>query len=242
MDSKGFIGSCDGLVISSTTSRESRKISNALVTVKTPVALQDSENAFIEKTLHYISSIEGSVKSGLVLSTNTKLPSRYIIIIRGMPLMRFEDFKAIRDMNDHIRDIQISTCEELIRIDVWRTGKKSTTKKKRKRQKDSVVTNCDLSSVDDRDRKCIKQLLLKLNAMHEVECQFQVRVDTSIPDFYQLELNMLDSLSLYTLETILHECRTFCTDFEFDFPHKLIRAKCLKVTAPLRRRQVLTIK
>lgn len=210
--------------------------------MKKPVALQVSENAFVEKTLHYISSINGCVRSGLVLSTNTKFPTRYILAIRGMPCMSMGDFKNIRDTNDHIRDIFISTAEETIRIDVWRQGKRPVSKKKRKRSKDSVVTTCDLSSVDQRDRKCLRQLLLRLNAMPEIECQFEVRVDTSLPDYYQLELDILDKISFASLETIQHECRSFCQQIEFDFPHKAVRVQCLRLDAPLQRRRRLVLK
>lgn len=220
-------------------SHRSREIS--MVRVKKPVALQSNENAFIEKTLHYISSIKGAVRSGLILSTNTKFPTRYIIAIRGMPSMTIEDFKNIRDTNDHIRDIRISTAEEIVRIDIWRSGKKPERKKKRKRPKESVVTSCDLGSVDDKDKKCLKQLLLRLNAMPEIECQFEVRVDTSTPEMYMIDANIVDNMSLESVESILHECRSFCTNIEFDFPHKLLRIHCLRIAAPLRRKK-LTLK
>lgn len=213
-----------------------------MVRVKKPVALETSETAFVEKTLHYISSIPGCDKSGLVLSTNTRFPRRFILAIRGMPAMSIEDFQNIRDTNDHIRDIFISTAEEMIRIDVWRTGKEPQRQKKRRRPKESVVTTCDLSSVDARDRKCLRQLLLRMNAMPEIECQFEVRVDTSQPDYYKLEMQILDRVSLASLEGIVHECRAFCHDIEFDFPHKLMRVKCLKLAAPLRPRKILRVK
>lgn len=209
--------------------------------MKNPVALQVVENAFIEKTLHYISSIHGCVKAGLILSTNTKYPTRYIIAIRGMPCMSMQDFQNIRDTNDHIRDIRISTAEEIIRVDIWRFGKRPDKTKKRKRPKEAVVTSCDLSSVDKGDRKCLRQLLLRLNAMPEIECQFEVRVNTSLPEVYQLELMFLDNLSLESLEGILHESRSFCTGLEFDFPHKLVRIRCLRVAAPLRNRKTLRL-
>jgi hypothetical protein len=211
----------------------------SLVRVKKPVALQSNENAFIEKTLHYISSIKGAVKSGLILSTNTKFPTRYIIAIRGMPSMTIDDFKNIRDMNDHIRDIRISTAQEIVRIDIWRSGKKPERKKKRKRPKQSVVTSCDLGSVDDKDKKCLKQLLLRLNAMPEIECQFEVRVDTSTPEMYMINANIVDNMSLESLESILHSCRSFCTNIEFDFPHKLLRIHCLRLAAPFRRKRLI---
>lgn len=212
-----------------------------MVRVRKPVALQPPENAFIEKTLHYISSMRGCVKSGLVLSTNTKYPRRYIIAIRGMPSMSMEDFQNIRDTNDNIRDIFISTAEENVRIDVWRMGKTPNRKKKRRRAKEAVVTSCDLSSVDQRDRRCLRQLLLRLNAMPEIECQFEVRVDTSQPEYYHLEAHILDRVSLRSLEDILHECRAFCHGIEFDFPHNLVRIKCLKLAAPLKHRRIMRV-
>jgi len=230
------------LVVSSTASNSRAALSASVVRVSKPVALASSEGAFIEKTLHYISSINGCVKSGLILSTNTKFPRRYIIAIRGMPAMTLEDFQNIRDTNDHIRDIVISTAEESIRIDVWRSGRQPDRKKKRKRPKDSVVTSCDLSSVDQRDRKCLRQLLLRLNAMPEIECQFEVRVDTSLPDYYKLDIHMLDRVSLLSLETVLHDCRAFVHGIEFDFPHSVIRIKCLKLAAPLQARKIMRIK
>lgn len=152
--------------------------------------------------------------------------------------MTIDDFKNIRDMNNHIRDIRISTFEEIVRIDIWRSGKKPERKKKRKRPKQSVVTSCDLGSVDDKDKKCLKQLLLRLNAMPEIECQFEVRVDTSTPEMYMINANIVDNMSLESLESILHECRSFCTNIEFDFPHKLLRIHCLRIAAPLRRKRL----
>lgn len=233
-----FSGNSTGqLLLPPIASNQSGEIS--LVRVKRPVALQTNENAFIEKTLHYISSINGAVKSGLVLSTNTKFPTRYIIAIRGMPSMTIEDFKNIRDTNDHIRDIRISTAEEVVRIDIWRYGKKPNRKKKRKRAKESVVTSCDLSSVDDKDKKCLKQLLLRLNAMPEIDCQFEVRVDTSAPEMYLLDAHIVDNMSLESLETILHDCRSFCTNIEFDFPRQTLRIHCLRIAAPLTRKKLL---
>ena len=225
------------LLLSSVAPNQSREIS--VVRVKRPVALQTNENAFIEKTLHYISSINGAVKSGLVLSTNTKFPTRYIIAIRGMPSMTIEDFQNIRDTNDHIRDIRISTAEEIVRIDIWRYGKKPESKKKRKRPKESVVTSCDLGSVDEKDKKCLKQLLLRLNAMPEIECQFEVRIDTSTPEMYMLDAHVVDNMSLESLETIMHDCRSYCTNIEFDFPHKILRIHCLRIAAPLKRKKLL---
>ena len=225
------------LLLPPVASNKSREIS--LVRVKRPVALQANENAFIEKTLHYISSINGAVKSGLVLSTNTKFPTRYIIAIRGMPSMTIEDFQNIRDTNDHIRDLRISTAEEVVRIDIWRYGKKPERKKKRKRPKESVVTSCDLSSVDEKDKKCLKQLLLRLNAMPEIECQFEVRVDTSAPEMYLLDAHIVDNMSLESLETILHDCRSFCTNIEFDFPHQILRIHCLRIAAPFKRKTLV---
>jgi hypothetical protein len=242
MDSSVSVDSSRELVLSSTTSAPRREISTAVVRVKRPVALQVSENAFVEKTLHYISSINGCVRSGLVLSTNTKFPTRYILAIRGMPSMSIDDFKNIRDTNDHIRDVLISTAEDLIRIDVWRTGNSHVGRKKRRRPKEAVVTTCDLSSVLAGDRKCLRQLLLRLNAMPEIECQFEVSVDTSLTDYYQLELNILDRVSLSSLESIQHECRSFCHNIEFDFPHKVVRIQCLRLAAPLRRRKRLVLK
>lgn len=156
--------------------------------------------------------------------------------------MQLDDFKNIRNTNDHIRDILISTAEDLIRIDVWRTGKLPDVRKKRRRPKDAVVTTCDLSSVSAGDRKCLRQLLLRLNAMPEIECQFEVTVDTSLPDYYQLELNILDRVSLTSLENIQHECRSFCHNIEFDFPHKVVCIQCLRLAAPLRRRKKVLLK
>jgi hypothetical protein len=67
-------------------------------------------------------------------------------------------------------------------------------------------------------------------------------VDTSLPDYYQLELNILDRISLASLENIQHECRSFCHNIEFDFPHKVVRIQCLRLAAPLQRRRRLVLK
>jgi len=200
------------------------------------VALQPEESAFIEKTLHYISSIHGAVANKLVLSTNTKFPTRYIILIRGLPNMSMEDFDHIRLMNENIRSIQINMTDETIQIDVWRLGQTESKKKKRKRAKECIVSAYDLSSVDKRDRRCLGRLLMQLNTLEEIECQFDMQVDTSQPEFYRLDLSILDQIKISSLKIVLHDCRSFCRTFEFDFPHKIIRAKCLRLSAPLNRK------
>lgn len=215
-------------------------VAERIVRVKKPVALQESETAFIEKTLHYISEIRGAVKTDLVLSTNTRYPTRYIVMIRGLPLMSFEDFQNIRDMNDHIRSITVCMAEESVRIDVWRQGKVNQKKRKRSRHKE-IQAAYDLSSTDKRDRKCLSQLLLRLNSMDDIECQFDMRIDTSTPEFYVLDLHIMDAIQLTPLEKVLYECRSFCNGFEFDFPHRRMRARCLRLAAPLKRR-VMRIK
>ena len=124
MDASLHTHSSGKLVVSSVASTRERQISisDRVVRVKKPVALQPEESAFIEKTLHYISSIHGAVANKLILSTNTKFPTRYIIMIRGLPNMSMEDFDHIRLMNENIRSIQVNMTNETIQIDVWRLG------------------------------------------------------------------------------------------------------------------------
>lgn len=210
-----------------------------MVQVKKPVALQSDEQSFIEKTLHYISGIRGAIKSNLVLSTNTKFPTRYIILIRGLPTMSINDFDEIKNMNENIRSIKINMAEECIVMDIWRSGKMPN-RKKRKRHSEpkNITAKYDLSSVDKRDRKCLNTLLVRLNSIEELECQFDVHIDTSQPEFYALDLSIFDSLKINSILTVLHSCRSFCSDFEFDFPKKIIRAKCLRLAAPLKRKHM----
>lgn len=150
--------------------------------------------------------------------------------------MSMEDFDHIRLMNENIRSIQVNMTDETIQIDVWRLGQSESKKKKRKRAKECIISAYDLSSVDKRDRKCLGRLLMQLNALEEIECQFDMQVDTSQPEFYRLDLNIFDQIKIGSLRMVLHDCRSFCRTFEFDFPHKIIRAKCLRLAAPLNRR------
>jgi len=238
MDSQDIFRNSGQLVLPSITSSESRPIPvpERLVRVKKPVALHESEQSFIEKTLHYISEIRGAVKTNLVLSTNTRYPTRYIIIIRGLPLMSIQDFQSILDMNDSIRSIHVCMSDESIKIDVWRQGKKTRHKRKRVSNTNSINAEYDLSSVDKRDRKCLKKFLLRLNSMEDIECQFDMRIDTSTPEYYVLDIYILDSIGLKALEQVLYECRSFCNGFEFDFPRQRLRARCLRLAAPLKKR------
>ena len=126
-----------------------------------------------------------------------------------------------------------------MRIDVWRVGKAPDSSRQRKRKRrDAVPLNIkyDLGSVDKRDRRCLHMLLYRLNALDDIECQFDMQVDTSQPEFYQLDLAIHDALRVSSLGQVLHNCRSFCTQFIFDFPQKIIRAKCLRLAAPLKRR------
>jgi hypothetical protein len=212
-----------------------------MVTVSRPVALKPEESAFVEKTLHYISSIRGAVSTDLLLSTNTKYPSRYIILIRGLPLVGMSDFVNIHNTNDRIREMKVSMLDSSLRIDVWRDNAKSLQRKTMKRTLDERYAPhilCDMANVDKRDRKCLVTLLQLLSGMKNVECQFNVHIDTSHPEYYSVDLHILDSIVIQEVEHILHQCRSFCSDIHFDFPQKIIRAKCLRLAAPLRRRRL----
>lgn len=160
------------------------------------------------------------------------------MMIRGLPLMSMDDFEHIMLMNDNIRSIRLDMAAETVNIDVWRAGHASKRRKKRKRDKDLITSAYDLSSVDRRDRKCLAQLLMRLNALEEIECQFDLTIDTSQPEFYRLDLSIFDPLSIQSLKDVLHACRSFCRSFEIDFPHKVIRAKCLRLAAPLKRKRL----
>ena len=197
----------------------------------------------MEKTLHYISSIRGAVSTDLTLSTNTKYPTRYIIMIRGLPLIHMGDFESIYNTNGLIREMKVNMLESSLRIDVWR-GNASVRKKKKKRrwvESSACRLVCDMSNVDNRDTKCLTQLLKLLSGMENVECQFTVQVNTSNPEYYSIDCHILDSICIQEINNILHKCRNFCSDISFDFPHKIVRAKCLRLAAPLRRR-TLTLK
>lgn len=223
----------------------SRQISSSdrLVSMSRPVALKPEESAFVEKTLHYISSIRGAVSTDLTLSTNTKYPSRYIIMIRGLPLIHMGDFETIYNTNDRIREMKVNLLESSLRIDVWRgnTSGRKLKKKRRLVEPSACRLVCDMSNVDNRDTKCLTQLLKLLSGMENVECQFTVQVNTSNPEYYSVDLHILDSICIKEIQNILHKCRHFCNDIGFDFPHKIVRAKCLRLAAPLRRRR-LTLK
>lgn len=207
-----------------------------MVRVRKPVALQTDENAFIEKTLLYISSIRGNTKTDLEISTNTRYPTRYVLIVRGVPVLTIDDIHSICDMNERIRSVRVNMTDETLCIDVWRDGKVPPMSKKRKRgtvQETTTLSNWDLNSVDKSDRRCLDMFLRRINAMPNIECQFDVRVDTSIPNTYSLEMYILDSVYIHDLEQVIHSCRSFCSGIEFDFPKRLIRAKCLRVAAPI---------
>lgn len=151
--------------------------------------------------------------------------------------MSLQDLQNIRDMNQKIRSIVLDMSTETIQVDVWRAEHTSRVKKKkRRRSKDVVSSVYDLTSVDARDKKCISMLLYRLNSLDDIECQFEVSIDTSNPEMYHIDLRILDTLHLAPLESIMHECRTFCVGFDFDFPRHAVRVKCLRLAAPLKRR------
>jgi hypothetical protein len=218
--------------------------SRNVVNIKNSVALQPSETAFVEKTLHYISSIRGVVKTSLTLRTNTKYPTRYIILISGLPKMTMKDFNNIKNMNENIRSIRMSMATASVKIDIWRHQKKPPkSKKKRKRSRKIVRKDLryDLTYVDKHDKKCLIQLLRGMNAHEDIECQFKINIDTSVPEVYLLSVDIRDEIRLEPLIDIIRECRTFCSAFEFDFPLRIIRITCLRLAAPLQRR-VLRLK
>jgi hypothetical protein len=218
---------------------KSREISNV---VKGGIALDVSEQAFVEKTLQYISSINGCVETDLNLRTNTKYPSRFIIMISGLPKITLHDFIQISTTNGNIREITVNVAEGTVKIDVWRQNKnKSTKKKKRKRETSLVKTDVDLSNVDKTDHKCLQTLVESFSKLKKIQTQFVTRVDTSDPEIYSIEMHIFDSLSIRDIVNIQHQSRTYCREIIFNFPQKQIEAKCLHLAAPIRRR-MLTIK
>ena len=92
--------------------------------VKGGIALDIAEMAFVEKTSNYISSINGCISTELSLRTNTKYPSRYIVLISGLPKITLHDFIQISTTNGNIREIVVNMAEGTVKIDVWRQGKK----------------------------------------------------------------------------------------------------------------------
>ena len=195
----------------------------------------------MEKTLHYISGIRGAVQTNLTLSTNTKYPSRYIVVLQGLPAIVLNDFTTIRNTNERIRHILVNMVEASIRVDVWRENAKKKNKTRKRNRPNSRRIACDLTNVENRDKKCLATLLQHLNNMSNVECEFTAIVDTSNPEYYSINVHIMDSICIKEIETIMHNCRSFCVGIEFDFPHKVVRVKCLRLAAPLRRRR-LTLK
>ena len=204
--------------------------------MKKPTALQSDEQAFIEKTLLYISGIRGNTKTELELSTNTRYPTRYVVIVRGVPIVTLGDVHNICNMNQRIRSVSVNMTDETLCIDVWRAGKERVQNKKRKRSlytEKTSLPNWDLGSVDKNDRRCLDMFLQRVNGMPNIECQFTVNVDTSRADMYFLDMHILDTVFVKHIERVVPECRSFCAGIEFDFPRRIIRAKCLRIAAPV---------
>ena len=207
------------------------------------MALQPDEQAFVEKTLLYISGIRGAAKTELELSTNTRYPTRYVLVVRGVPVMTLEDVRNICDMNTRIRSVSVNMTDETLCIDVWRAGRQPPSGKKRKRTEHvRALHTWDLGSVDKADRRCLDIFLQRVNTMPNIECQFDVNVDTSRPDRYFLDMHILDTVFVHDLERVMYECRSICTGIQFDFPRRVIRANCMRIAAPItvkRRKLVL---
>lgn len=208
------------------------------------MALQPDEQSFVEKTLLYISGIRGAAKTELELSTNTRYPTRYVLVVRGVPVMTLEDVRNICDMNTRIRSVSVNMTDETLCIDVWRAGRQPAAGKKRKRSRTEqfrALHTWDLGSVDKADRRCLDMFLQRVNTMPNIECQFDVNVDTSRPDRYFLDMHILDTVFVHDLERVMYECRSVCTGIQFDFPRRVIRANCMRIAAPitLKRRKLV---
>jgi|TARA_B110000483_G_C18001501_1_gene467474 anti-anti-sigma regulatory factor len=224
------------LVVQPIEPTQSREISNV---VKGGIALDVSEKAFVEKTLQYISSINGCIETDLNLRTNTKYPSRFIILISGLPKITLHDFIQISTTNGNIREITVNVAEGTVKIDVWRQNKnKNSKKKKRKRERSVVKTEVNLSNVDKMDKKCLQTLVEAFAKLKNVQTQFVTRVDTSDPEIYSIGMYIFDNLSIRDIVDIQHQSRTYCREIIFNFPQKQIEAKCLHLSAPIRRRRL----
>jgi methionyl-tRNA synthetase len=82
----------------------------------------------------------------------------------------------------------------------------------------------------------LETLVKSFAKLKNVETQFVTRVDTSDPEIYSISMHIMDSLSIRDIVDIQHKSRTYCREIIFYFPQKRIEAKCLHLSAPIRRR------
>jgi hypothetical protein len=208
-----------------------------------PTVEQEDRN-FIAKVIEHIRTLPGDTEK-LKVQTNTKFPSRYVLMLTNLPAMKYEDFITIQTLAPRLRNISVSLKDKYIKIDMWKNG---AAQKKTKRKFHAATTRkWNLKTIPKTDKNMLERILDGLTSMPSLPCQFHVDVESKPPNYYYLNVITNDIMAMKELIDFKHTHRAFVKEIDFLFPSNTIRfeiekASALTEAAVGQRRQVVVYK
>ncbi len=191
--------------------------------------VEELDRNFIRKTLQYIQTLPGAQKDKLLVQTNTKLPSRYILMISNLPVMAMHDFNTITTLAPRLRAMTISLKDNWLKIDMWKQGAQTRVLKRKITQPSNRTWN--LKSITSTDRLMLVTLLDGISNLPSFPCQFHVDITNVPPDNYTIDIISNDVIDISDLVTFKQLSRAFLKDIQFNFSGNSMKMDIEKASA-----------
>tara|TARA_B100000214_G_scaffold318312_1_gene252587 strand:- start:369 stop:1025 length:657 start_codon:yes stop_codon:yes gene_type:complete len=195
----------------------------------TQPTVEQEDRTFISKVVEFIQTLPGCDKERLIVQTNTSFPSRYVLVIRKLPMLKDDDFQTIVTLAPRLRDMVVSMKLGFIKIDMWKYGAKQ--RKKKRKNVSRVKKAFNLKTIPESDKPMLTRILNGLANLPSLPCQFHVSVKSEPPDYYHVDIISNDIISLEELKDFKVKFRAFVKTIEFNFPQNSIRLKIERATA-----------
>ncbi len=193
------------------------------------IAMEHEDSSFIEKSVAYLSSLEGARQSDISVLTNSRLPKRYLFTIKNLPLVNLDDLMHVSAMSTFVKHIEIDLNQKLLKFDCWK--KKGKTSRKRERSLspicviDKNIEGINLDSLHDSDKQIALRIINAIYAMPSVVCQFRCRSLMLPPNSYMLDMKIKDNLNYARLKQLLNTFRAFVESVSINFPQQSLQIK-----------------
>lgn len=201
------------------------------------VNMEREDRLYIEKVVAFLHSLEGAQKSKMSVMTNTRLPTRFMCVVNNLPPITMRELEHISALTNNLKSMHIDLQQSKLTLEAWKTH----ANKRKKRARSPSPTSgfmfkssedWDLSAIHIEDRNTAKRVIEAIGNMPQLDCQFQVTVESKPPTCYELNLKIRDVMSYAVFRAFHREFRAFVGKIIFDFPQKVVRVTVKRMHAP----------
>lgn len=201
------------------------------------VNMEREDSLFIEKMVAFLHSLEGAQKSKMSVMTNTRLPTRFMCVVSNLPPINMRELEHIAALTNNLKSIKMDLQQSKMTLEVFKTH---ATKRKKRARSPSPTSGFpfhtsdewDLTAIHAEDQNTARRVIQAVGSMPEIECQFQVSVESKPPTYYELSLKIRDILDYGVFRAFRREFRAFVGKIIFDFPQKVVRITIKRMHAP----------